>query len=107
MKQSGNMFKQLAALQQRMDVIRKEISTATFVGKAANGLATVTMSGEGAITRVDLAPDLKAENLETIADLIVIASNDANAQKEQMSKEKLSKVAGGMMPLGMKFPGIG
>lgn len=107
MKQPGNMLKQLAALQQRMDAVRKEIGAAVFEGKAANGLVVVTMTGEGAVTRVALDKSLESEDFETIGDLVVIASKDAYAQKELLSKEKLSKIAGGMLPMGLRIPGMG
>lgn len=101
------MFKGLMDLQRKMDAIQKELGDAVFTGEAAGGLVKVTMTGKGEIKSVTFDPDvLKSEDAETVGDLVVVATRKAYEQKEAMAKEKLATVTAGVLPFGLKVPGM-
>lgn len=106
-KNPGGMLKNLAALQKRVDAIQKEIADASFDGQSAQGLVKVTVTGKGDLTNLVLDPTVLSEDAETVAALVMVAFGKANEAKEAFSKQKLGTVASGLLPFGMKVPGLG
>jgi DNA-binding YbaB/EbfC family protein len=103
----GKLLSSLNQMQKRMDSIQAEMAAATFDAEAGGGLARVSMSGKGELLRVWLDPAVMSEDAETIADLVTVAARKAFDAKEAMAKERLGTVASGLMPLGIKLPGLG
>lgn len=103
----GKLVGSLTQMQKRMEAIQAEIAAASYDGEAGGGLAKVTMSGKGELLRVVLDPALLSEDADTIADLVTVAARKAFDAKEAVAKEKLKGVASGLLPLGMKIPGLG
>lgn len=101
-----NILGTLVKAQQQMTAIQKEAEKAEFTGSAQNGLVKVTMLGTGELKRVQVDPAVMTEDAETLEALILVASADAYKQKEAFAKAQLSKVAGGLMPMGIKIPGM-
>lgn len=107
MKQMGGMLKQISQLQSRVNAAQKEIGAMQFEGTAANRLVKVQVTGTGELKRVDFDESLKGEDLDTLGDLVVVAVNDAQAQKEAATKAKLAGLTSGVLPMGLKIPGLG
>lgn len=103
----GGMVKGIMQLQQRVDAIQKEIAVAEFEGSAAGGLVTVRINGKGELLRVALAPAVLTEEAELIGELVVVASRIAHEAKEVMVKQKTATIASGLLPMGLKLPGLG
>jgi DNA-binding YbaB/EbfC family protein len=103
----GKMLKSMQQLQVRMDTIQKELGEAVFDGEAANGLVKVSVTGKGEIKLVLIDPSVMSEDADTIGDLVVVAARKAHQAKEAVAKEKLASVSSGLLPLGMKIPGLG
>lgn len=104
MQNVGKLTKALNAMQQSMAKIQKELAASEFTGKAANGLVEVVVLGTGEALRATMHESLRSEDAETIAALFVVALNDANKQKEALSKSKLAAFGGGALPFGLKLP---
>ena len=102
----GKMLKGIAELQKRVNEMQKELSAMVFEGNAGGNLVSVAVTGAGEVQSLKINPALMTEDAETIEDLVVAALNNANANKEKTSKEKLSGIAGGLLPLGIKLPGM-
>lgn len=101
------MFKGLAQMQQKMDTVQRELGAAIFEGTAAGGLVKVTMTGKGEIKSVVFDPAvLKSEDAGTVGDLVVVATRKAYEAKEEVAKQKLAVVTAGVLPFGMKMPGM-
>jgi DNA-binding YbaB/EbfC family protein len=107
MKNPGNLLKGISALQTKMNTIQKELSESIFEGGAANDLVKVTMTGNGELksTFID-ASLLGTEDAETISDLVTVAAGNAYKKKEEKSKALLGGMANGLLPFGMKIPGM-
>ncbi len=106
-KNLGGMLKGITELQKRMDAVQKEIAEATFEGAAAQGMVKVTMTGKGEIKSVSIDPSVMTEDAETVADLVTVAARKAYDSKEALAKQKLSGIASGLLPMGLKIPGLG
>jgi DNA-binding YbaB/EbfC family protein len=103
----GKMLKGMQELQRRMDTIQTELGDAVFEGEAANGLVKVSVTGKGEIKRVVIDPSVMTEDSDTVADLVVVAAKKAHDAKEVVAKQKLASVSSGLLPLGLKIPGLG
>lgn len=103
----GKMIKGIAEMQKRAQSIQNEIAQAHFDGAAANGLVKVTINGEGKLLKVAIDQAVMSEDADTVADLVIVATNKAHDAKETLAKQKLASLGAGLLPLGMKIPGLG
>jgi DNA-binding YbaB/EbfC family protein len=105
MKNFTEMMKQAQALQGRMADMQAELERAEIEGSSGGGMVRVTLSGKGDMMSVKIDPSLlKSEEAEILEDLIVAANNDAKAKVEEMMKEKMKSLTGGLpLPLGLKL----
>jgi len=101
-----NLLATLSKAQSQMASVQKEAEAAVFEGSAQNGLVKVSIKGTGEPTRVELSPVAMGEDAETLEALILVAFSDAYRKKEEFSKARLAKVAGSLLPMGLKIPGM-
>lgn len=106
MKNLGDMMKQVQAMQSRMAEMQAKLEQATVTGQSGGGLVKVTLSGKGAMTRLEIDPSLlKPEEKDILEDLIVAAHSDAKSKSESMMAEEMKSVTGGLpLPPGFKLP---
>jgi DNA-binding YbaB/EbfC family protein len=68
-------------------------------------MVKVRMTCRHDVRRVSIEPELLVGDKEVLEDLIAAAYNDAAAKAEEVSKQKLGGLAGGLsLPPGMKLP---
>jgi DNA-binding YbaB/EbfC family protein len=103
----GKLLKGIGELQKKVDAAQKEIGDTVFKGEAGGGLVKMDITGRGEVKALVIDPSLLTEDAETLADIIVVAMNKANEAKESFAKQKLSGMAGGLLPMGFKLPGFG
>jgi DNA-binding YbaB/EbfC family protein len=106
MKNLGNMLKQAQELQAKMADMQAKLSDVELDGSAGGGMVTVTVNGKGEMRRVKIDPALVDPNeVEILEDLLVAASNDAQAKVEAYVQEEMGKLTGGLnLPAGLKLP---
>lgn len=101
----GNIMKQAQAMQDKMQKMQEDIAKMEVVGESGAGLVKVTMLGSHSVKRVEVDDSLMEDDKEMLEDLIAAAINDAVRRVEEMNKEQMAKIAGGMgLPPGMKMP---
>ena len=92
----GQMKQMQEQLQQKMDAVRVEAS-------AGGGMVTVQMNGNKKVLRVKIDPQaLQSGDLEMLQDLVQAAVNEGTRKVDDSLKEML----GGMLPGGLKIPGL-
>ncbi len=101
-------FSQLLQLSQqvqgRLSQIQTELSQRTVTGTAGGGMVEVTADGRGRIRRVKIDPSVVAEgDVELLEDLVAAAVADAQRRAEELYREELGKLAGGL-PLPFQLP---
>jgi DNA-binding YbaB/EbfC family protein len=98
------LMQQAKKMQARMEEMQNEVKNLEVTGESGAGLVKVTMSGRHDVKRVQIDPSLKDEDIEIVEDLIAAAVNDAVRKVEEVSKEKMGQLTGGMqMPPGFDF----
>ena len=101
----GNLMKQAQQMQAKMQKAQEEIANMEVVGESGAGMVKVTMTGSHSVRRVDIDESLMEDDKEMIEDLVAAAFNDAVRRVEEVNKEKMGALTGGMqMPPGMKMP---
>ena len=101
----GNLMKQAQQMQEKMQKAQEELAKMEVTGEAGAGLVKVTMLGSHNVKRVELDDSLMEDDKDMIEDLLAAAVNDAVRRVEEMNKEQMSKLTGGMgMTPGMKMP---
>ena len=92
----GQMKKMQEQLQQQMETIRVEASS-------GGGMVTVQMNGNKKLLRVKIEPQaMKDGDVEMLQDLVQAAVNEGLRKVDDSLKELL----GGMVPGGLKIPGL-
>ena len=93
----GNLLKQAQKMQREMDLAREEISKATVEGIAGGGAARVEVDGNGVVKAIHLSEEaLESGDKSALEDLVLVALQDAQTRAEQVKRERLSQVTGGM-----------
>lgn len=101
-------FSQLLQLSQqvqgRLSQIQTELSQRTVTGSAGGGMVEVTADGRGKVRRVKIDPSVLQEgDVELLEDLLAAAVADAQRKAEELYREELRKLAGGL-PLPFQLP---
>jgi DNA-binding YbaB/EbfC family protein len=98
------ILQQVKDMQGRFDTIQKELESRTVTGAAGGGMVSVEADGKGTVRRIKLDPSIvKADDVEMLEDLIVVAVADAQKKAQAIQQEQMSELAGGMQ-LPFKLP---
>ncbi len=100
----GNLMKQAQQMQSDLQRAQEEIASLQIDGESGGGLVVVTMTGRHDVKRVVIDPSL-LDDKEMLEDLVAAAVNNANVKVENLTKERMSGLAGGLeLPPGFKLP---
>ena len=105
MKNFAQMMKQAQELQGRMAEMQAEMERTVLEGRSGGGMVVVTLNGKGDMAGVKIDPSLlKPEEAEILEDLLVAAHNDAKAKVDNLLKDKMQSLTGGLpLPPGLKL----
>ena len=106
MKNLGQMLKQAQELQARMGELQEKLAAMEVTGSAGGGMVTVTVNGKGEARNVTIDPKLMAPGEQAVVeDLVRAAINDAKGKLEQLVRDKMSELSGGLpLPPGLQLP---
>ena len=101
-------FSQLLQLGQQMQAritqVQTELSQRTVTGSAGGGMVKVTVDGRGQIRSIQIDPAaLGGADAEMLEDLVFAAVSDAQRRAEEVYRDELRKVTGGL-PLPFQLP---
>ena len=103
----GNILKQAQEMQGKMSQLQGELENMTVTGQAGGGMIKVTATGSQKIRDISIEPSVvDPEDVEVLEDLLVAAVNDALRKSQDMTKEQMSKLTGGLSLPGMNLPGM-
>ena len=84
------MMRQAQKMQQDALKAKEELDNTIFEGTASGGLVKIEISGAFDMQSIKIDPSVvDADDVEMLEDLIKAALNDANAQADEMQREKL------------------
>ncbi len=98
----SSLMQQAKQMQEKMATMQETMKDITATGSAGGGMVTVTANGRNEILAVEIEQNIiSANEKEMLQDLITAATNDALRKVQAISKEEMSKIAG-----GMNIPGV-
>ena len=98
-----NLLKQANKMKEQMEKLQQEIGERTVEASAGGGMVTVVVKAKGEVVSIVIEPTLvQDDDLEMLQDLITAAVNEALNRGQDLMKEEVSKMAGGMgLPPGL------
>ena len=91
------LLAQAQAMQQQLADAQEELANTEVTGSAGGDLVSVTLTGTGDMTGVQIKPAAAdPEDTESLGDLIIAAYRDAQAKSQQLAEEKLGPMASGL-----------
>ncbi|MFE0462606.1 YbaB/EbfC family nucleoid-associated protein [Kitasatospora sp. NPDC058965] len=98
------LLKQAQKMQEDLAKAQQELAAARLTGTAGGGLVEATVSGNGELTALTIAPAaVDPEDTETLADLVLAAVRDAGAAAQKLQAERMGPLTQG---LGGGIPGL-
>ena len=100
------ILKMAANAQAELQKVQDNLEHVEVEGQAGGGLVKIRATAKGRILAVEIDESmLKAEEKETLEDLISAAINDARANADQVAGEQMQQMTSGLaLPPGMKLP---
>ena len=97
----GGFMKQAQQMQKKVAQIQSEIDALEIKGESGGGMVKVVVSGKKTLISVNVNPEIMKEDKEMLEDLILIATNNAIQKVDDISKEKMASITGGMNVPGL------
>jgi nucleoid-associated protein EbfC len=93
----GDIMKQAQKMQQELLRIQEELATKTVEASSGGGMVTVVVSGRMELTSIKIEKDVVDPNdIEMLQDLVLAAVNEGIAKAQEMTKDEMAKVTGGL-----------
>ena len=93
----ASLLKQAQQMQQQLVAAQEELAQAEVTGSAGGGLVSATMTGDGELTALTIAPAaVDPDDLETLQDLVVAALHDAKRAVDELAASTMGPLAGGL-----------
>ena len=93
-------MKQAQVMQERL---QKDMAALRVEGNAGGGMVTVVVNGGKQVQSITIDPEVVSkDDVAMLQDLIVAAIADAHRKAD----EEMARKMGGMLPPGMKLPGM-
>ena len=104
LKGMGDMMKQFGKMQEKMEEMQKELEASRLEGSAGGGVIKVVANGKGEILEMKINPEVVNPNeIEMLQDLVMAAVNQARQKAEELMKQNLAKITGGLKIPGLPF----
>ena len=99
------LMRQAQKMQQQMAEAQEKLDAAEYEAASGGGMVQVKVSGKREVTSIVIDPQVvDPDDIETLQDMIVAATNEALRQAEEANNELMGKMAGGLGGLGGGFP---
>ncbi len=104
-KGMGDMMKQIAKMQRRMEEIQQELAEKTVEGSAGGGMVKVTANGNQEFISVKIEKEVvNPDDVEMLEDLVLSAVNQAREKAAELQAQSMSALTGGLNIPGLNLP---
>jgi DNA-binding YbaB/EbfC family protein len=101
------LLRQFQKLQGEMKKIQEEIAKEEVTGSSGGGMVEVTINGKFEVVDIRIEKKLlKGDDAQMLEDLILAAVNNAMSKVQELIKERLGQITGGLQLPGMGIPGL-
>ncbi|KRM32513.1 hypothetical protein FC83_GL000378 [Agrilactobacillus composti DSM 18527 = JCM 14202] len=93
----GSMMKQMQKMQKEMGKAQEELAVMEFTGSAPDGLVKAVFTGDKKMKDLQIDPKaMDPDDPDMLQDLVIAAVNEALANVDKTTEEKLGKFTKGM-----------
>jgi hypothetical protein len=101
------MLKQVQKMQEEMQKVQQELANLKVTEEAGGGMIKATANGQKELISIEIDPQvINSEEKEILEDLVVAAVNKVLQTANKLAEDEMMKVTKGMMPPGLKLPGM-
>jgi nucleoid-associated protein EbfC len=91
------LMKEAQKAQKKMAEAQDRLAQRTVEGSAGGGLVTVTMSGDGAVSKVRIDPGaIDPDDVSLLEDLVTAAVADAQRKSKELQEQEMGSAVGGL-----------
>lgn len=102
MKDMGKLLKQAQQMQAKMAQVQAELAEKSVEASAGGGMVKVVMNGKHQVVSVTIDPEVvDPQDVEMLEDLVAAAVTEAANRVEEMVRDEMSTITGGMPLPGM------
>jgi len=96
----SGLLKQAQQMQDDLKRVQAELAEKTVEGSAGGGLVTAEVNGRQELVAVRIDPQaVNPDDVEMLEDLVVAAVSQAMSKSQEMAKEAVASIAGGLPPI--------
>ncbi len=93
----NNMLKQAQKMQEQMLKAQQEIEETVFEASAGGGMVTVKANGKKEVLEIKIKPEaVDPDDIEMLEDLCMVAVNDALSKADDLTRDKMGSLTGGL-----------
>ncbi len=92
----GKMMKIARDVKTRMPAMREELDGKEFTVTVGGGVVTAVVNGKMQLVKVAIDPEVAADDVAMLEDLIVAAVSAAQSQAARAAAEMMQELTGGM-----------
>tara|TARA_B100000676_G_scaffold28229_1_gene26161 strand:- start:20 stop:337 length:318 start_codon:yes stop_codon:yes gene_type:complete len=96
---NGNMkkiMKQAKQMQDKMMETQKELESMEIEGSSGGGAVKAVINGKKELISLDIDSELLSDDKEILEDLIIASVNQAQNKFDEISKDKMGAISGGL-----------
>ncbi len=97
MKDIGKLLKQAQQVQSKMAEMQEKLAKETVESSAGGGMVKVVMNGGHELLSMKIDPEVvDPADIEMLEDLVVAAVNEARSRVDEMIKNEMATLTGGI-----------
>jgi len=98
----ANMVKQAQQMQKRLAELQEELEREQITASSGGGMVTVTLNGKQKIVAIKIDPEvISPDDVTMLEDLITVAINEAQDRVQELVKNRMTSLTG-----GISIPGL-
>lgn len=102
MKDMGKLLKMAQQAQERLAEMQEKLGEKTIEASAGGGMVKVVMNGRHEVVSVKIEPEVvNPSDVEMLEDLIIAALGEARTKVDELVKQEMSSLTGGLPIPGM------
>ena len=97
MKDLGKLMKQAQQMQERLAEMQSRLAEKTVEVASGGGMVKVVMNGKHEVVSIKIDPEVvNPQDVEMLEDLVIAALNEARARVDDMVRNEMSALTGGL-----------
>jgi len=93
----SNLLKQAQEIQKRLQEVQEAAAAKQVTGSAGGGMVVATATGRGEVVALKIDREVvDPDDVEMLQDLVVAATNQALRAAQEMMKQAMAEVTGGI-----------